>query len=166
MARAEARASERLGLQMELWRLEGDTDAIREQERDALFAANRGLYDRVQALRDEQAAVEAAAAAQRELQQIVDSFSTRGFGTRAEFELARGRLAAGLDRDDGQFSLGRDLAVPSVIEAPPETPEQREQRTLMREIRDLLMRADRHEKRTADTLRKWDRLGLPAEQTA
>jgi tape measure domain-containing protein len=58
-------AGERAGLEMELLRLQGDTNAIREMERAALDESNRALYDQVNALSDlkdaaAQAAVETA----------------------------------------------------------------------------------------------------------
>jgi hypothetical protein len=54
-------AGERAGLEMELLRLQGDTNAMREIERAALDESNRALYDQITALRDLQAAAAQAA---------------------------------------------------------------------------------------------------------
>lgn len=61
-------AGERAGLEMELLRLQGDTNALREIERAALDESNRALYDQITALRDlqdaaAQAAIDTASAA-------------------------------------------------------------------------------------------------------
>lgn len=60
-AAAAAVANERAGLERQLLELMGDQAAIRAAERDALDPSNRALYDRIMALKDEQAAAEAAA---------------------------------------------------------------------------------------------------------
>ena len=54
--------SERAQLETQLLQLQGNTAELRRRERDALHESNRALYDRINALRDEQAATAAAAA--------------------------------------------------------------------------------------------------------
>ncbi|HYE48140.1 MAG TPA: hypothetical protein VEB20_01010, partial [Azospirillaceae bacterium] len=72
--RAAAVASEREGLQRQLWQLEGNTAAIRQAELATLDPSNRALLERIHRLQDEQKtaedaarAAEALAAAQRDL---------------------------------------------------------------------------------------------------
>ena len=55
--------AERRDLERELLQLQGNTVAIRAQERDALDESNRALYDQIRALEDQQAASDAAAEA-------------------------------------------------------------------------------------------------------
>jgi hypothetical protein len=54
--------SERAQLETQLLQLQGNTAELRRRERDALHESNRALYDRIVALRDEQAATAAATA--------------------------------------------------------------------------------------------------------
>lgn len=56
-------ASERQRLQLELWRLQGDTAAIAAHERSQINASNLALYDQIRALEAHQAALQAAQAA-------------------------------------------------------------------------------------------------------
>jgi len=58
--------SERMGLERELLQLQGDTVALRAQERAALDESNRALYDQIRALEDQQSAADAAAQAATE----------------------------------------------------------------------------------------------------
>lgn len=55
--------SERAQLETQLLQLQGNSAELRRRERDALHESNRALYDRIVALRDEQAALAAATAA-------------------------------------------------------------------------------------------------------
>jgi hypothetical protein len=55
--------SERAQLETQLLQLQGDTAELRRREREAIHESNRALYDRINALRDEQAALAAATAA-------------------------------------------------------------------------------------------------------
>jgi hypothetical protein len=55
--------SERAQLETQLLQLQGNSAELRRRERDALHESNRALYDRIVALRDEQAATAAATAA-------------------------------------------------------------------------------------------------------
>jgi hypothetical protein len=55
--------SERAQLETQLLQLQGDTAELRRREREAIHESNRALYDRIVALRDEQAALAAATAA-------------------------------------------------------------------------------------------------------
>ena len=64
-------ASEHQRLQLELWRLQGDTAAIAAHERSQIDASNLALYDQVRALEAQQAALEAATAAERERAQAL-----------------------------------------------------------------------------------------------
>ena len=61
-AAAQAAATERAGLDRQLLQLQGDTTALRAIERAALSETNRAVYDRINALQDEKAALQAAAA--------------------------------------------------------------------------------------------------------
>ena len=54
---------ERRGLEDQLLQLQGKTTDLREREREQLDPSNRALYDRIQALKDEQAAAQRAAEA-------------------------------------------------------------------------------------------------------
>jgi hypothetical protein len=55
--------SERAQLETQLLQLQGDTAELRRREREAIHESNRALFDRIVALRDEQAALAAATAA-------------------------------------------------------------------------------------------------------
>ena len=55
--------SERAQLETQLLQLQGDTAELRRRERESIHESNRALYDRINALRDEQAALAAATAA-------------------------------------------------------------------------------------------------------
>jgi hypothetical protein len=59
-ARAEAIASERYGLETQLLQLLGDTDALRQRERDQISESNKALYDQIKALEDQQEAAKLA----------------------------------------------------------------------------------------------------------
>lgn len=58
-------SEERAGLEQQLMTLMGDTNGLRAIERAKLDESNRALFDRINALADEKAATEAAAAAAR-----------------------------------------------------------------------------------------------------
>jgi hypothetical protein len=60
-AEAQRIAGQRAGLERQLLELQGDAAALRALERAEIDAANRDLFDRIAALRDEQAAAAAAA---------------------------------------------------------------------------------------------------------
>ncbi len=64
-AKQEAILSQRAGLQDQIDQLLGNTAALRERERNALDQSNRALYDQIQAIRQQQTAAEAAAAAEK-----------------------------------------------------------------------------------------------------
>jgi tape measure domain-containing protein len=66
--RIRAVAEERAGLENQLLQLQGNTAALREQERSALDETNRAIYDQIIALQDQQEAAQAAAQAEQELQ--------------------------------------------------------------------------------------------------
>ena len=53
LQQAEAVASERSGLQEQIWQLTGREDLLLARERAALDVSNRGLFDRIQALQEE-----------------------------------------------------------------------------------------------------------------
>jgi len=100
-------ADERLGLERQLMVLTGDTAGLRKLERDALDESNRELYDRVMALQDEQDAMEAAAAAAKELaNQLWNTESLqlklRGFSS----DEARLAQIAGRYSWEGRYSTG------------------------------------------------------------
>lgn len=75
-ARQQAVASQRAGLQDQLDQLLGNTAALRERERAALDESNRALFDQIQALKDQQTAAEAAAAAEKARVDAIKSAST------------------------------------------------------------------------------------------
>lgn len=83
-------AAEGAGLQRQLLELQGDTAAIRAIERAALFEANRELYDRINALRDEQAAAQDAARAAEELTRAQEQAMAEA-GRLAEQQLQQAR---------------------------------------------------------------------------
>ncbi len=74
-AKLQAIAQQRTGLQDQLDNLLGNTTALRARERAALDESNRALYDQVQALKDQQAVSQAAAAAEKQRQEAIKSSS-------------------------------------------------------------------------------------------
>lgn len=94
---AEAIATERAGLERELLQVQGDTVALRALEREALHESNRELYDRIQALRDSQAAEAEAAraieqAAQAARQQAEQNLETARRNAVTAYDAEIGRL--------------------------------------------------------------------------
>lgn len=96
-ANLEAIAREREGLERQLLELQGDTAAIRALERAELFEANRELYDRINALRDEQAATEAAAQALEAITREREGLEGRLLQLQGNTAALRARELAALD---------------------------------------------------------------------
>jgi phage-related minor tail protein len=61
---------QRYDLETQLLELQGDTVALRERERTKIYDSNKALYDQVNALKDKQAADEAAAEAMQKLTSV------------------------------------------------------------------------------------------------
>lgn len=85
-------ASERLGIQRQIWQLLGDTNSMREDELSNIHESNRGLQNRLYALQDEK---EAADAATKAIQDMIDAISPENFATIAGYNLAIGRANSG-----------------------------------------------------------------------
>lgn len=91
-----ARARQRDGLQEELLRLQGDTAALRELELAALDESNRALQQRIWALADEQARVQALAGAGQGIAEFIRSLTSGGAAGQPSLAAARAAYAADL----------------------------------------------------------------------
>lgn len=91
-----ARARQRDGLQEELLRLQGDTAALRELELAALDESNRALQQRIWALADEQARVQALAGAGQGIAEFIRSLTSGGAAGQPSLAVARAAYAADL----------------------------------------------------------------------
>lgn len=75
MRRLQAIAGERMGLQKQIWQLEGNTAALRAQELSELDPSNRALQIRIWQLQDEKTAVEKYNAALKNAQDFLSGFT-------------------------------------------------------------------------------------------
>ncbi|MBK8667806.1 MAG: hypothetical protein IPN21_18450 [Burkholderiales bacterium] len=75
MRRLQAIAGERMGLQKQIWQLEGNTAALRAQELSELDPSNRALQTRIWQLQDEKGAVEKYNAALKNAQEFLSGFT-------------------------------------------------------------------------------------------
>ena len=73
--RLQAIAGERQGLLKQLWQLEGNVNAIRQMELEALDPSNRALQTRIWQLQDEKTAVEKYNAALKNAQDFLSGFT-------------------------------------------------------------------------------------------
>jgi phage-related minor tail protein len=91
---AAALAQDRRGLEREILELEGDTAALRALELASLDASLRPLQERIFAMRDEQAAAEAAGRALAALNNTIDGLSRQRVSLQADLLDAQGNPAA------------------------------------------------------------------------
>ncbi|MBK8667836.1 MAG: hypothetical protein IPN21_18605 [Burkholderiales bacterium] len=75
MRRLQAIANERMGLQKQIWQIEGNTAALRAQELSELDPSNRALQIRIWQLQDEKTAVEQYNAALKNAQDFLSGFT-------------------------------------------------------------------------------------------
>lgn len=90
-------AQERAGLERQLLQMQGDTTALRALERAALDESNRALYDRINALQDEQAAQQAAAQIRAQIDQQAYGLTTQLLQMQGDTSALRARELAQLD---------------------------------------------------------------------
>lgn len=144
--RAQRKADQREDLERRLLELQGNTAELRRRELAALFPANRALQRMIWGLEDAQSAMEA--------------LEEEDFATLFDFERARGRAAAGMRPYQA-------LPVPQAQVAVTRDPDvQRELADLNNRLTQIMTTVAQTSRQTAQVLRKWDNIGLPAERVA
>ena len=158
-------ASERLGIQRQIWQLLGDTNSLRKDELSNLDASNRGLQNRLYALQDEK---EAADAATKAIQDMIDAISPENFASLFDFRKAQNFALQGVSNSNTAplMVAGQVKPVSGSAETVVELKKWAdEMRAFREEQRQLGIAISANTKSTKDTLRKFDVDGMPAVRT-
>jgi hypothetical protein len=164
----QAVLSQRYDLETRILQLQGDTAALRAREMERTVEFNRDLLQTIYDLEDGAAAMQAAATAAAD---ALARIQPDDFATAFDFQRAAALARQGL----GATQAGPMVyAAPAVAGAPVSQAEAgsvAELRALNArlanmetELRQYHLADLRHGKKTADTLEKWDVIGLPGEQ--
>jgi tape measure domain-containing protein len=164
----QAVLSQRYDLETRILQLQGDTAALRAREMERTVEFNRDLLQTIYDLEDGAAAMQAAAQAAAD---ALARIQPDDFATAFDFQRAAAMARQGL----GATQAGPMVyAAPAVAGAPVSQAEAgsvAELRALNArlanmetELRQYHLADLRHGKKTADTLEKWDVIGLPGEQ--
>ncbi len=146
LERNRRRADEREDLERRLLELQRNTAELRRRELAALGPAKRALQRMSWGLEDAQAAMEA--------------LDEEDFATLFDFQRARGRAAAGMQ-------AYQPLPVPQAQVAVTTDPGvERRLDELNTRLTQIMTTVAQTSRQTAQVLRKWDNIGLPAEQVA
>ncbi len=109
-AEATRVAQERSGLEGQLFQALGDTTALRQRERAALDESNRGLFDQIKALEDQQTAAAQASQAMTALNGTLTTLTRTRFDLENQLLTAQGRgpevAARNRERDIAELTAG------------------------------------------------------------
>jgi hypothetical protein len=161
MQQVEAVLSQRYEMETRILQLQGDTAALRAREMERTVEFNRDLLQTIFDLED---AAESARAAAQAAADAMARIRPEDFATAFDFQRAAARAQMGLGAvQAGPISYAAPAA-PDSTAAQSGASVQAEIALLREEARQFYLSSLRHEKKTADTLEKWDAIGLPETQ--
>lgn len=164
-AKAAQIESERNGLLQQLYTLEGDTEALRALQLEALDESNRALQEEIWALQDQQAAADDAAQAAMAL---ADALDPKMFATLLDYQTAQAQATYGWGMyapasASGLFPTSTPIpAAPSTATPSGSTsdPAMALLQSLLDEVEAMHSELAGYSKTQRDTLAKWDAIGL------
>lgn len=107
---------ERYGLETQLLQLLGDTNALRERERATVSEANRDIFDRIEAIKAEQAAAQEAARLALERADRIRSLAQEDFALQMRLAAAGGGDVTKLQRENELRQASSDLVRQRLLE--------------------------------------------------
>lgn len=149
LAAEQARiADERMSLQMQLWELEGNTEAIRAAQLEALDESNRALQEEIWAQEDLAAAT---AEAEQAINDLVNSINPSDFSTQFAYDRAIALAKTGV------VAPVEGGAIPAPVAGDPAATQAAETASLSAEVRTMSSRINELLKLAYG----WDTEGLP-----
>lgn len=115
-AEAKRIADERYGLETQLLQLLGDTNALRDRERATVSEANRDIFDRIEAIKAEQAAAQEAARLSLERADRIRSLAQEDFALQMRLAAAGGGDITKLQRENELRQASSDLVRQRLLE--------------------------------------------------